>query len=140
MTYQHSGLTSKIINAFYFVYNELGYGYLEKVYENALAIELRQRGHHVIQQAPIEVYYKGEVVGQYFADLLVDGLVIIELKSAEGLAEAHEAQLVNYLKATHIDIGLLLNFGPRPQIRRKIYQLARKRRDADDADNADGRR
>ncbi len=126
MTYKHSDLTSAIIGAFYDVYNQLGYGFLEKVYENALAHELRKRGHEVQQQAPIEVYYDGLQVGSYFSDLLVDKSVIVELKAAKAIAEEHEAQLLNYLKATEIDVGLILNFGPKPQVKRKIFETARK--------------
>ena len=127
MSYKHSELTGAIINAFYYVYNTLGYGFLEKVYENALAHELRKRGYQVIQQAPIKVYYDGVMVGEYYADLLVNGLVILELKAAEAIVEAHEAQLLNYLKATDIEVGLVLNFGPEPQVSRKIYETARKK-------------
>jgi GxxExxY protein len=126
MDYKHSDLTSGIINAFYHVYNQLGYGFLEKVYENALAHELRKRGYTVVQQAPIEVTYDGLVVGSYFADMLVNNVVILELKAADGIAEEHEAQLLNYLKASQIDVGLVLNFGPRPQIKRKIFETARR--------------
>jgi GxxExxY protein len=125
MEYKHSDLTSAIIGAFYDVYNELGYGFLEKVYENALAYELNKRGLSIQQQAPIKVYYDELLVGQYFADLLVEDAIIIELKAAEGIAEEHEAQLLNYLKATEIDIGLILNFGPKPQVMRKVFETAR---------------
>ena len=127
MSYKHSELTSKIINAFFEVYNQLGYGFLEKVYENALAHELRKRGHQVQQQPSIEVYYDGVCVGHYFADLLVDEVVILELKSTEAIADAHEIQLLNYLKATQVDVGLVLNFGPKPQVKRKVYETARRR-------------
>ena len=120
MAFKHSVLTSAIIGAFYDVYNELGYGFLEKVYENALVHELRKRGYHVQQQAPIDVTYDGLLVGQYFADLLVNEVVILELKAAKAIAEEHEAQLLNYLKATEIEVGLLLNFGPKPEVKRKI--------------------
>ena len=125
MDYQQSELTGQIIGAFYDVYNQLGYGFLEKVYENALVHELRKRGHRVLQQAPIEVLYDEQVVGQYYADLLVDDAVIVELKAASAIVEEHDAQLINYLKAGKIDVGLLLNFGPKPTMRRKIYQTAR---------------
>jgi GxxExxY protein len=114
-------ITSDIINAFYKVYNTLGYGFLEKVNENALAQELAGRGHTVKQQMPIQGYYEGKAVGEYFADLLVDDKVILELKTAESIAKEHEAQLINYLKATEIEIGLLLNLGKDPQFRRKIF-------------------
>ena len=117
----HEEITSDIINAFYKVYNILGYGFLKKVYENALAMELAARGHVVKQQLPIQVYYEGKAVGEYFADMLIDDKVILELKTAESIAKEHEAQLVNYLKATKIEIGLLLNFGKEPNFKRKIF-------------------
>jgi GxxExxY protein len=117
----HEEITSDIINAFYKVYNILGYGFLEKVYENALALELAERGHAVKQQLPIQVYYEGKAVGEYFADMLIDDKVVLELKSAESIAKEHEAQLVNYLKASKIEIGLLLNFGKEPRFKRKIF-------------------
>ena len=126
MAYKHANLTSVIIGAFYDVYNELGYGFLEKVYENALVYELMNRGYNVHQQAPIKVYYGELLVGQYFADILVNDSVIIELKAAEAIAEEHEAQLINYLKATEIDVGLILNFGPKPQVMRKVFETARE--------------
>ena len=123
--YKHAELTSAIIGTFYDVYNELGYGFLEKVYENALDYELKKRGCRVHQQAPAEVFYDGLLVRKYYADLLVEDAVIVELKAAEGIAEEHEAQLINYLKASDLMIGLLMNFGPKPQVRRKVYETAR---------------
>lgn len=114
-------LTNKIIKGFYSVYNTLGYGFLEKVYENALYAELISMGLFCEKQRPIEVYYKEEKVGQYFADLIIDNSVIIEIKAAEGLVLEHEYQLINYLKATDIEVGLLLNFGKEPQFKRKIF-------------------
>jgi GxxExxY protein len=119
--YKHSDLTDLIIKAFYNVYNLLGYGFLEKVYENALIIELESLGLEVKRQVPIKVYFKGQEIGNYFADIVVNDLVIIELKAAEILLEAHEAQLTNYLRATNIEVGLLLNFGKQPQIKRKVF-------------------
>jgi len=119
--YLHQELTSKIIECFYRVYNTLGYGFLEKVYENALKIELEKSGLIVERQKPIKVYYGSNVVGEYFADLLVNDQVIIELKAAEVICEEHENQLLNYLKATGIEVGLLLNFGKKPEIKRKIF-------------------
>jgi len=113
-------LTSEVLNAFFYVYNQLGYGFLEKVYENALAHELRKRGHAVTQQMSIDVHYDGIKVGEYFADMLVDRLVIVEIKSAESISKQHKTQLMNYLKATQIEVGLLLNFGPKPEFRRLI--------------------
>lgn len=123
---KHSDVTDKIIAAFYKVYNTLGYGFLEKVYENALVIELRKSHVAVQAQAPITVLYEGESVGEYFADLLVAEAVIVELKAAKALADEHEAQLLNYLKATPYEVGLLLNFGPKPEFKRRALDNARK--------------
>lgn len=109
-------------------YNKLGYGFLEKVYENAMYIEWRKSGLQCTQQQLIEVFYEKEVVGHYYSDLLVENLVIIELKAAETLCEAHECQLLNYLKATEIEVGLLLNFGKEPKLLRKIFTNDRKAR------------
>jgi GxxExxY protein len=119
--YLHSDLTEKIIKAYYKVYNTLGFGFLEKVYENAMSIELRKSGLRHSKQYPIDVYYDEEKVGSYFADIIVVNDVIIELKAAESLCEEHEAQLINYLKATDVEVGLLLNFGKEPEIRRKVF-------------------
>ncbi len=126
MAYKHSDITDKIISAFYTVYNTLGYGFLEKVYRNAMTVELRKQGLAVVPEAPIRVYYDGQVVGEYFADLLVDDAVLVELKAARQLADQHEAQLLNYLKATPYEVGLLLNFGPKPDLKRKAYDNSRK--------------
>ncbi|NLU40553.1 MAG: GxxExxY protein, partial [Bacteroidales bacterium] len=124
--YLHKELTAEIINRFYKVYNTLGYGFLEKVYEKALKYELEKAGLHVERQKPINVYYETELVGEYFADLLVENKVIIELKAAETFCEEHENQLINYLKATDIEVGLLVNFGKRPEIKRKIFSNKNK--------------
>ncbi|MBF8282217.1 MAG: PDDEXK 3 family protein [Anaerolineales bacterium] len=126
LPYKHSEITEQIIAAFYTVYNTLGYGFLEKVFENALVIELRRRGLRVVQQMPITVYYTGEVVGEYFADLLVADLVIVEIKAVKALLVEHEAQLLNYLKATPYEVGLLLNFGPKPEHKRRAFENTRK--------------
>ena len=123
----HSNITEKIIKAFYKVYNTLGYGFLEKVYENALAHELRKSGLHVVRQKPVKVYYDELVVGEYFADLFVENAVIVELKAADALHEVYEAQLLNYLKATEAEVGLLLNFGPEPEFKRKVFTKSKKR-------------
>ena len=120
---KHSETTGAIIKAFYSVYNELGSGFLEKVYENALAIELRSLGLAVEQQKPITVHYRDVLVGEYFADLVVSGCVIVELKIAETISRAHEAQLVNYLKATKYEVGLLLNFGKTAEYKRRIFDI-----------------
>ena len=118
--HKHSDITSKILKAFYNVYNELGYGFLEKVYENAMFIELEKQGLFCERQEAIKVYYKNELVGDYYADIIVENKVIIELKAVEKIIKKHEVQLVNYLKATDIEVGLLLNFGSEPQIVRRV--------------------
>lgn len=119
--YLHQELSSNIIFCFYKVYNTLGFGFLEKVYENALLIELTKSGLFVERQKPIKVHYEDKLVGEYFADLIVDNKIILELKAVESLIEEHELQLINYLKATDIELGLLLNFGKKPEVRRKIF-------------------
>lgn len=118
---KHDEITGQIIKAFYTVYNTLGYGFLERVYENSMMIELEKMGLPAIKQKAIKVYYEEQIVGDYFADIIVVGKVIVELKAASTLVEAHENQLLNYLKATDIEVGLLLNFGTKPQISRKIF-------------------
>ena len=115
-----------VIKAFYVVYNELGYGFLERIYENALMLELRQRGLNVERQKRILVHYKGEVMGEHFLDIVVEDCVICELKAVRELCIEHEAQIVNYLKATDIELGLLLNFGPKPKVKRKLFDNHRK--------------
>lgn len=119
--YQHFELTQEIIGTFYDVYNALGYGFLEKVYENALVIELRVRGFQVEQQKPISIQYRNQIIGEYYADILINDLIIIELKATKALAKEHEAQLLNYLKATRYEVGLLMNFGPQPKYKRKVF-------------------
>lgn len=119
-------LTQKIIGCAYKVHNTLGPGFLEKVYENALRIELEKLGLRVKQQEPINVQYEGQVVGEYYADLWVDERVVIELKANQAIAKEHEVQLVNYLTATRIDQGLLLNFGPSVQVKRKFREYKPK--------------
>lgn len=117
---QHEELTNNIICAFYKVYNLLGHGFLEKVYENALAIELKKVGLTIRQQESVQVFYEGERVGEYFADIIVNNLVILELKAAEALRNEHFAQLINYLKATDKEVGLLMNFGKTPEFKRIV--------------------
>ena len=118
---KHSEITGAVIKAFYKVYNSLGFGFLEKVYENALIIELHELDLTVEQQRPIAVYYRDQLVGEYFADLIVNNCVIVELKTGESMSRAHEAQLINYLRATDIEVGLLLHFGQSAEYRRKIF-------------------
>ena len=123
--YKHSELTEKIIKAFYKVYNTLGYGFLEKVYENDLLLELKNMDLHALSQEPIKVYMM-VWFWENFLDVLVDGKVILEIKAAKTLLNEHESQLLNYLKATNIEVGLLLNFGPKPEIKRKAFNNNRK--------------
>lgn len=124
--YKHTELSDRIIKAFYKVYNALGYGFLEKVYERALTIELQREGLKAVCQMPVEVYYEEERVGVYIADIVVEDLVIVEVKACEVLAEEHEAQLTNYLRATNIEVGLLLGFCKKPIIKRKVFTNERK--------------
>ena len=118
--YKYSEITNLIIRAFYNVYNNLGYGFLEKVYENSMIIELRKLGLNCTKQYPISVFYDNTVVGEYFADIIVENCIILELKAAENLCDEHECQLVNYLKASDVEVGLLLNFGKKPEFKRKV--------------------
>ena len=124
---KHREITDVILNVFYKrVYAHFGYGFLEKVYENAMVYELQESGLTVVQQQKIDVYYRGIVMGEYFADLVVEDKVIVELKAASQLISQHEAQLLNYLRATQHEVGLLLNFGPRPVQRRMVFENNRK--------------
>jgi GxxExxY protein len=138
MLYEYK--TEKIIQAYYKVYNTLGYGFLEKVYHNALLIELRKMGFDCESHFPVKVYYEEYEVGDYYADIIVDHCIIIENKVAEALCEEHEFQLINYLKATEIEIGLLLNFGKKPEFKRKIFTNDRKSKNTDNADGTEKHR
>lgn len=122
----HSELTEGIIKCFYTVYNKLRYGFLEKVYENALKIELQKNGYDVKCQHRINVFYEGIEVGDYYADMLINDTVIVELKAAESLRQEHALQLLNYLRATDKEIGLLLNFGKEPEVKRKTFWNSQK--------------
>lgn len=123
----HQDLTNRIIRCFYNTYNELGYGFLEKVYEKSFCIELTASGLKVATQMPITVFYHQQHVGDYYADICVEDKVIIEVKAAEQLDDSHEAQLINYLKATNIEVGLLMNFGPKPEFIRKVFENLNKK-------------
>lgn len=118
-------LTGRIIHGFYNVYNTLGCGFLEKVYENALKVELESDGLRVETQRPIQVMYKGVVIGQYYADMFVEDCILVEIKSVNKLVKEHESQLINYLVATKTELGLILNFGPEPGIMRKVNTFNR---------------
>lgn len=124
--YKHSNITEQILAAFYAVYSILDYGFLEKVYVNALKIELEKRGLKVSKEFEIQVCYAGQIVGEYSADLIVADSVIVEVKAVRMLAQEHEAQLLNYLKATPYEVGLLLNFGPKPEQKRRSFDNDRK--------------
>ena len=118
---KHEELTERIIGAFFEVHNALGFGFLEKVYENSLCVEFERRGILFSQQVPVRVEYCGRLVGDYVADLVVENLVIVEVKAVKTILPSHEAQLVNYLKATGLEVGLLLNFGPSAKVVRKVF-------------------
>ena len=133
---KHRELTEKIIGVFYDVYNELGHGFLESVYEQALALALSQAGMMVDRQVPISVWFRGQSIGEFRADTVVDGKVLLELKAARTIDQAHEKQLLNYLRATDIEVGLLLNFGVKPQFRRLVYENERKKIRVDPRESA----
>ena len=116
----HRELSEQVIGLFYETYNELGFGFLESVYESAFALRLEEAGIGVRRQHPIVVRFRGHVVGEFRADLLIEELLLVEIKSVQMLLQIHEAQLLNYLKATGIKVGLLCNFGPRPHFRRRV--------------------
>jgi GxxExxY protein len=118
--YIHSEITDLIIKAFYNVYNKLGYGFLEKVYENGMMIELKRLGLDAEKQKQLKVFYDDIEIGEYFADIIVNDCVIVELKAADAICPEHEAQLVNYLKATEIEVGLILNFGKELKFKRRV--------------------
>src|SRR5215469_1506936 len=125
-SYKHSELTDAIIGVFYEVYNELGFGFLESVYRTALCMALIEKGLRVESEVATSVFFRGEKVGDFRADLIVNQIVLLELKTAEKIVRAHEAQVLNYLRSTTLELGLILNFGPQPQIRRLVLDNARK--------------
>ena len=119
--FPHQELTKSIIGIYYNVYNELGFGFLEKVYHKALLIELKNNGYKIDSEKKVNVYYKNKIVGEYIPDIIINDSVIVELKCVEYLTDIHENQLLNYLKATDCEVGLILNFGKDPQFIRKIF-------------------
>jgi GxxExxY protein len=125
--YKYSDLTEQIIGVFYDVYNELGFGFLESVYEQAMAVCFRERGVSFKQQVAVPVWFHDQKIGAYDADLLVCDTVLVELKACKALDSSHDAQLLHYLRSTDIEVGLLLNFGPRPQVRRLAFENERKK-------------
>jgi GxxExxY protein len=124
--YKHANTTKTIIGVFFDVYNELGHGFLESVYREAMAIALRGEGLRVDKELGLVARFRGRVVGEFKADLVVNGSVIVELKAVRSLDPAHEAQVLNYLRASVLEVGLLFNFGPRPQVRRLAFSNLRK--------------
>lgn len=124
--YLYKDITDKIISCFYKVYNKLGFGFLEKVYEKALLIELMRAGLQADDQKSVKVYYDEYLIGDFSADILVNEKVFVEIKASKALCEENELQLINYLKSTIIEVGLLLNFGIKPEIKRKIFTNDRK--------------
>ncbi len=123
----HKEISEGILRTYYEVYNTLGYGFLEKVYQNAMYFELRRNGFEVKAQQPIKVYFNEFVVGEFYADLLINNCIIVELKATEFLVYDNELQLLNYLRATDVEVGLLLNFGKKPEFKRLIYTNERKK-------------
>jgi GxxExxY protein len=123
----HRKLTEKVIGVFYDVYNELGFGFLESVYQGAMLFALADAGLYAIEEIDVPVWFRGKRVGDFDADILVENKVLLELKAVRALESSHEAQLLNYLRATPIEVGLLLNFGPKPQIKRMLFDNERKR-------------
>ena len=124
--FRHGDLTKSVIGVFYEVYNELGQGFLESVYEAGMELALRQAGFSLQRQQAIEVRFRGQTIGDFRADLVVEGVLLVELKAARALDPAHEAQVLNYLRATDLEVGLLLNFGPKPEVKRFLYDNPRK--------------
>ena len=125
--YKHQELTRAIIASFYDVYNELGHGFLESIYERAITIALRTHGIALQQQLPLPVWFRGERIGDFRADLVIANAVIVEIKACRLLESCHEAQLLNYLRSSDIEVGLLLNFGPKPQIKRLVFADEKKK-------------
>jgi GxxExxY protein len=123
---KHASITDKIIKASFKVHNELGFGFLEKVYHNAMIVELKRAGLQVAKEVATDVYYQNVLVGQYFADLIVEQSVILELKSVTSITKIHEVQIMNYLKATGLEVGLLINFGHSVEIKRKVMDNPNK--------------
>jgi len=123
---KHSELSKKILKIFFEVHTELGFGFSEKAYQKAYGIALRESGMKVDEQVPIKVYFRGQLIGEFFADMVVNDLILLELKSASMIIEEHEAQLLNYLKATEIEVGYVLNFGKSASFKRKVFDNHRK--------------
>ena len=123
---KHWDLCHEIVGVFYSVYNELGHGFLEAVYEEALSMAFAEAGFSVARQVPTPIWFRGKTIGQYKADFILNGVVLIELKAVETIDRAHLAQILNYLRATEVEVGLILNFGPKPQFKRFVFENSRK--------------
>src|SRR3954463_10331011 len=124
---KHHELTEKIIGVFFGTYNELGYGFLESVYRSAMVIALRKAGLVTAIEIPVTVWFQGESAGEFRADILVEGKILLELKAARTIDFAFEKQILNYLRATEIEVGLLFNFGPKPEFRRYAFENEKKK-------------
>jgi GxxExxY protein len=124
--YLYSELSDNIINCFYKVYNTLGFGFLEKIYQKSLEIELRKNGLMFESQYPVKVYYDNSIVGEYYADIFIESKIIVEIKAIEILVKESELQLINYLKSTNVEVGLLLNFGKKPEVKRRVFTNNKK--------------
>lgn len=124
--FKHGDITQRVIGVFYDVYNDLGYGFLESVYQRALGLALEAAGLRVANSIKISVWFRGTQVGHFEADMLVENCVLLELKAARALDSSHQAQLLNYLRATNVEVGLLLNFGPKPEFKRLLFDNPRK--------------
>lgn len=127
---KHAELTEKLIGVYYALYNELGHGFLESIYQRGYAFMLSDLGLSFVEQCPVRVTHRGRDLGEFRMDLVVEGIVLVELKAVKVLDAAHEKQVFNYLKATEIEVGLLFNFGPRPQVRRVLLDNDYKRQRA----------
>jgi GxxExxY protein len=123
---KHSDLSDKIIKVFYEIHNELGYGFSEKIYQKAFGIALRQIGLKVDEQVPIKVYFRGQEIGEYFVDMVINDVILLELKAVAHIIEEHEAQLLNYLKSTEVEVGYVMNFGKSAEFKRKVLDNDRK--------------
>ncbi len=126
MELKHAEITGPLIDLFFAVYNTLGFGFLEKVYRNSMIVASKRYGLEIRKEYPIQVSFEGVLVGKYDADLLINNSIIAELKTLRTLLPEHEAQLLNYLKATEYEVGFLFNFGPKPQFRRLVFENSRK--------------
>ena len=124
--FKHGDITEKIIGVFYEVYNDLGYGFLESVYQKALGLALQAASLRVCAPIKISVWFRGTQVGYIEGDMLVENCVLLELKATRALDASHQAQLLNYLRATEVEVGLLLNFGPKPEFKRLLFDNPRK--------------